>query len=296
MAATIDAADLTMSHDYQDTVALLQEEIARLEEEIRLRDEAIDTPAPAPDRGAAGLVADRRIDELTAALAERDATITLLWEEVQRFEEAEVARRAEWDQLHRWVEEVERRVEGGGAGADFHEELDAERRRLEAERQEVEAERRGWEARRRALESEVADLRARLAAGGRGPAGPADARIEDLSRRLAEAESAAAEVEAVRNQLRSARAEAEGLMRELHRAEDDRERHRREHEAELAALRSQAARVASRPATADPSPDDRLRALRDHLREIHDREEQERQNKQLASRLSRLWRRTGPGR
>ena len=44
----------------------------------------------------------------------------------------------------------------------------------------------------------------------------------------------------------------------------------------------------------EPSPEDRIRALRAHLNEIHQNEAQERSQRRLSARLSRLWHRSGP--
>src|SRR5690242_12561147 len=107
-----------------DTIALLQEEIARLEDELRMRDDAAAAerlaarPAPGPgvpDQVAAEAM--RRSDSQAAELADREETIALLLEHLRLAEEAEAASRAEWEQLNVWVQEVERRVaERGDAG------------------------------------------------------------------------------------------------------------------------------------------------------------------------------------
>ena len=44
----------------------------------------------------------------------------------------------------------------------------------------------------------------------------------------------------------------------------------------------------------EPSPEDRIRALRAHLNEIHQSEQHERSQRRLSARLSRLWNRSGP--
>src|SRR5437764_7433668 len=118
--------------DDTGTLTLLQEEIARLEDEIRLRDEAMASHEPAGPASENHEDADRKVAELTAELASHDETIELLWDQVRSFEEAEEAGRAEWEHLHRWVEELERRVEGRAdpdPAADLGEELESERRR-----------------------------------------------------------------------------------------------------------------------------------------------------------------------
>src|SRR5579883_1068325 len=100
------------SSDYQDTIALLQEEIARLEDEIRLRDEARAESPYAPINGTPEESREMaRVAELTAEIAHRDETINWLFEQCRLLEEAEAASRAEFEQLDRWMSEVEQRVE-----------------------------------------------------------------------------------------------------------------------------------------------------------------------------------------
>src|SRR6185437_2798615 len=99
-------------------------------------------------------------DDLTAELAGRDEAVNLLLEQTRLFEEAAVAQRAEWEQLSRWVEEVERRVEGRDDNVDrLRADLDAERARGETLRRAAESDHREWEACRRGLEHEAEHLR-----------------------------------------------------------------------------------------------------------------------------------------
>jgi chromosome segregation ATPase len=310
---------------YQETIALLQEEVARLEAEALARDDRDAAASPADVPAAVGREAEeasRRVDALAAELAARDETIALLLEQVRLAEQAEEAGRAEWEQLHRWVEEVERRVEGfDGHDDDLRRDLEAERRRGDDLSRAADAERRSWDARREALEGEAARLRAALAEVARKPDSADLAMLEALegeNRRLRDerdemmkdaAAVAAAEVESLREQLRQARDELDRGTRELRQAQDDLHRERNEHEAEVAALKAQMARetlrrqegqlkaAASSPsADGAPSVDERIRALRLHLQEIHDREQHERASRTLSARLSRLWRNTSPQR
>src|SRR4051794_13100969 len=176
--------------DYLDTVALLQEEIARLEGELRLRDEATaDSTATTPGNPPGAGEAERRLAELTAEIAHRDETIHLLWEQILRFEEAEAASRAEWDQLHQWLQEVEQRIEGQDQpGRDLQAELDAARREPLIQQQQAEADRRAWEVQRRSLEAELESLRARLAESALAASPDAErTALEEENRRLREA-------------------------------------------------------------------------------------------------------------
>lgn len=276
-----------------ETVALLLDEVARLEAELRARDEAaahvVDPPMPGPEGPGHG-----RLAELTAELAGRDETIAILLEQARLFEEAAAAQRAEWEQLVQWVEEVERRVEGQGAASSG--ELAAERRRHDADRAE-------WEAQSTRMRRELEALRA---APTGGAASVLEAELRQLRARCAALEHDADGLEPLRAAQSAAAREIERLRNELERAQDERTRERREAEAALAASRSELAqaRLVQPPGAAPPThaartdeldPDERIRAFRQHLRELHDREAEQRAGRSLSSRLSRLWRHTGPG-
>jgi hypothetical protein len=312
--------------DYQETISLLQEEIVRLENELRIREElAHDEPIrPEADDSEADEAVRRQLDELAAELAARDETIALLVEQSRLFEEASAADRASWEQLNQWVQDLERRVEdqgdrGGEAAAQA---LEAERRRSEADRREAETLKRAWESQRQSLEAETERLRNALAQAVQAAADPSEAAalatLEQENRRLraANAEIArvaatAAEADVLRDRLQQSSDEVESLTRELRRADDDRERQLKERDVLISELRSQLAheslrrqdeqvKAAVASTTIDGSSplaaDERIRALRQHLQQIHEQEEQERARKRLSARLSRLWNRTGPAR
>jgi hypothetical protein len=312
--------------DAIDTITLLQEEITRLEAELRLRDESVfgsgAEPAPDLEGFATSEESLRQIEHLNAELIGREETIGLLLEHTRLLEEAEATSRAEWEQLRQWVEEVERRVEQrGGTDQELHAELESERQRAESLRQSAEADRRLGEAQRLALEKEVAQLRTTLSQMTARSDSDSDShsaavaalelenqQLRDARQEWARSSAAAAEVEPLRKLLLETTKDRDDLRRELQRLQDDRERERNEQEAELGALRSQlalksikrheeqvesAALPASKP-NVRLEADERIRAFRQHLREIHDDEEQQRMKRGLAARLSRLWRHTGP--
>jgi hypothetical protein len=119
---------------------------------------------------------------------------------------------------------------------------------------------------------------------------------------------------ATRVQLAAARSQAEEAQAKARSLEDNLERQRIEHEAALAALRSQLARETlqrheeaplvgeAKPKEGETKPQDltpisaeeRMSAFRQHLQEVHQREIDENSQKRLSARLSRLWNRTGP--
>src|SRR5579864_5271363 len=313
--------DLGHETDYQDTVALLQEEIAHLEEEIRVRDEArADRPAeaaqpsyPAPDPAVAG-----RIEELTGELARREETIALLLDELGMVDEAAAAGRAEWEQLNLWVEEVEQRVESRTKDeSNLQQELVAERRKAELKGRTLENEQRAWDSQRRVLEGEVERLRDKLSTVAKQSDSNADlalAALEGENKRLrrtcdelSRTAAAAAEVGRLRELLDTVRSKLDDAETRVRGLEDDIVRERKEHEAALATLRSQTARelVPRRDGQGEIVPaaprdlslvtaDERVAAFRQHLQDVHKRELDERASKRLSARLSRLWKHTGP--
>jgi chromosome segregation ATPase len=320
-----DVEDMGTGADYQDTVVLLQDEIARLEEELRLRDEArlelaaVEADPPASEAFVPDPVDANRVAELTAELTRRDETIALLLEEIRLVEEAEAAGRAEWEQLNQWVEQVEQRVDSRDQQeTNLEQVLAEERRKFDSLKQTTETERRASESQRRTLEEEVERLRARLSTVAQKTDSNADlalAALEGENRRLrrmcddlTHKAAAAVEVDVVRAQLSTVMAQIDEAQAKIRSLEDDIERERKEHEVAMAALRSQMAREplqrregqAAEALPAGPrdwsqvTADERMQAFRQHLQEVHQREVDERSKNRLSARLSRLWSRTGP--
>jgi len=302
----------------RDTIVLLQEEIARLEAELRARDESphADPADTAPDGPGRDALAESqgRVAGLLAELAGRDETVEILLEQSRLYEEAAAAQRAEWDQLNGWVEEVERRVDGRDAEAPrLRAELEAERDRAETLRRAGESDRRTWEAQRAGLEREAQLFRNQIAGQRRGAEDREGATLVELAaenRRLHTACEAsgktAAEAGELGRRLAAALSELDQARRDLRHLEDERQRERIEHEAEAVALRSRLAgeailREPGPAAAAEPErpsamdPDERIRAFRQHLKELHENEAARRADRSIASRLSRIWRHTGPG-
>lgn len=328
-------ADTAAETGFEDTIALLQQEIERLENELAtLRDEAAarrDLDAVIPlrrDHDEIEPADDSRLDELHREIAERDAMVVFLLDQVRLMEEAEIAQRAEWEQLNRWVAEVEKRVESRDRDdGTIEAELESTRLEAEAARREAEAARRAWDAQKHALEDEVERLRSHLAkiaadsTGSNRAAEALDSEIHRLRTELAAAIDRAVNAETLREELEAARADLEETRETLGAAHDEIDRMRIAHHAEIASIRSVRAiealatnheeSIAPLADRADPSSDsvdernrtlahnmtsvdERIRAFRQHLREVHDQEASERKNRGLSARLSRLWSRSGP--
>ncbi len=273
--------------------------------------------------------AQAEVERLTRELANREETVALLFDQLGLLEESNAASRAEWEQLTGWVAELEQRVEGQDEDAvrRLQARLGDEQRETAELRTKSEQQHRGWEVQRQVYEAKLARLQAGLAqtqaahaaAGAddgqahpraRPDAGVVEALQEENLRLRARQEiverTAANNTDAQNSRLGKLQDERDELLRDLDQVKDERRREGLEHEAALAELRtrlSQASLVepqASRPTQptkehiGELEPDLRIRALRQHLLEIHQRDEDVRRKRSLTTRLSRLWSRTSP--
>jgi hypothetical protein len=331
----VDGAEHSL-HEYLETIALLQQEVTRLEHELESRGErswGTDSAGLAwaeeeMEPSHADAPAQRELERLNSELAAREETVALLLDQLSLVDEAKAAHEAEWEQLTKWVAELEQRVEGQDEHAlhAMHARLADQERQAKELQAQAEQERRGWEIERRAIESEAARLRRELAqaeanarsTGNEGQPDPGSGAgaetldaLEEENGRLralqAIAEQSAAEnADALRARLGQVEDERDQIQRQLERFQDDTKREKLEFEATIAELRtrlSRASLVQAEPAHPPKGHDDhlralepdlRVRALRQHLLEIHQREEEGRKQRTLSTRLSRLWSRTSP--
>ncbi|MGD0040307.1 MAG: hypothetical protein ABSE84_07825, partial [Isosphaeraceae bacterium] len=260
MDGTSDPGCVQTDTDYLETIALLQDEIARLEEEL-LAHEEIGPSSAHTDRSRADpgdpdeLPNRQELDRLGAELAARDETINLLLDQLRLVEEAESASRVEWEQLTQWVAEVEQRIERqDGAGTEkLALELDAHRKQAEECRLQLDLERTAWIDQRRGLENEIHRLQSLLARAAQEVAAPSDtaalAILESENQRLRQLchdhdETIKSEAQSRREAMEMARRELEEVRREHDLVQDERDRERREYEIAVASLRSQASRAA----------------------------------------------------
>lgn len=274
----------TVDSVYDDTITLLQEEITRLEGELRLREEASTTPKDRLEDTAQSDAFRIRIEKLTADLGERDTLITLLWDEINGLEQSRAADRAEWEQLAECLDSIERQVaEGSSVSA-------LETQRATEFQERLNAERREWSEQKSKLEGEIFVLRKRLeesATDSSDCSEPHRAYVEE-GRRLAALE-AAREREELEDRLRDAEDRIRALHGELERARTALEQMRLQHASELVAIRAERSSARMQGPSVEATPDERIRALREHLKEIHARENSERRQRQASNRLSRLW-------
>ena len=325
MDGTSDPGCVQTDADYLETIALLQDEIARLEEELLAHEEigpsSAHTDRSRADAGDPDELPNRQeLDRLGAELAARDETINLLLDQLRLVEEAESASRVEWEQLTQWVAEVEQRIERqDGAGTEkLALELDAHRKQAEECRLQLDLERTAWNDQRRGLENEIHRLQSLLARAAQEGAATSDhaalAILESENQRLQQLcrdhdETIKSEARSRREAMEMARRDIEEVRRERDLVKDERDRERREYEIAVASLRSQVPRAAltarenKGPATGSDASSDvpsaleadiRIREFRQHLKEIHCHEAEARNRNRLGARLSRLWARTGP--
>lgn len=284
----LEVQDHAIDGAYEDSIALLQDEIARLEEELRLRDERL-ASAPSATDSAPDAALEQRVATLLAEVRERDDIISLLEEQILALEEARHADHAEWDLLSQWVDAFEDRFKLGEGSADMAE--------LAAARREHEAREEGWKSRVAAYEREIENLRARLAEAGasvpdqlaRERLRALEAENEKLAREHRELAAGTAELGPLQESLDQARQRIEA-------AEAERDQAREALQVERARRLAAQSRGQPEPAPttdrATLTPNERLRALRQHLNEIQQREEEERRQRTLSARLARLWNRS----
>ncbi|MEW4569353.1 hypothetical protein AB1L88_15925 [Tautonia sp. JC769] len=289
---SLDPQDQAHGDAYLDTVALLQEEIERLEAELRAATEASASQAPAPSDAHLDSEANRRVEELTHLLDERDEMIALLWDHLSAVEETQAARSAEWEQLHHWVEQLEHRL---GESDRLRAEPGPNGQMIGTLQGELDAHRQRWDREREQLEAELARVRHRLETESNSAGDSAlgelqqeNHRLRDECRRLSACET---EAERLQDRVTILQAQLDSTREELHECRNALQGERLRHQAEIAELRS--GRAAPIVSASDLTPSERVRALREHLSEVHAREEEERKERQLSNRIARLLGRVG---
>jgi hypothetical protein len=272
------------------------------------------------------------VEWFKAELVSREETIRLLLDELSLLEEAQAATRAEWEQLAEWVSELEHRVAGqdGNALYELENRLAAQQQKADALQLKSEQDRRAWEAQGQLYQNEIARLQTALCQvatssetprshDGRDTQGPSpdtnvvealtaeNLRLRAAWQELVERVSAADRSESLEAKLAGTLNEQQQLRRRLEQIEDERNRERLEHAAKVGELQARLSE-ASLIRPEGPPPETRrpegisteldvelrFRALRQNLLEIDQRAKEERRQKHLITRLSRLWSRTGP--
>ena len=266
-------AEGSPQHDpFQDEmVELLKAEVIDLQNSLAaLQDE----PTPVADAEAAESVSQEeaerlvaRLEELLAELQERDEQVATLTELLEATENSQDAEQAERSQINDWLSEIENRFS----------------------QKEVE-----WESQKNQLQQQLEQAVAE----------------RDHAERLSEADSADARLQATQEVLAGLRDTAEKLQQQLQESQTEVARLKqesqsrggelsREERIQMAEEKAEIARQrqeleAARHLTRTRESNDsalKLKALREHLNEIHEKEQKEQEERRLSSRLSRLWKR-----
>ena len=208
-----------------------------------------------------------RLEQLLQELQQRDEQIATLTELLENAEAANRAEREERSQIDSWLHDIERRF------CDREHEWLEQRTKLQSEMEAIAAERDRAEA---ALNANSSNIKLEAAQN-----------VVTSLRDTAESQ---------RQKLQNAEQTIAKLQRELESAKHARPREER---MQLAEERSEIARLrqeleAERQRKQKPAVNDenlKFQALRQHLNEIHQQEQQEREERKLSSRIARLWHR-----
>jgi hypothetical protein len=283
----------------QETIDLLKSEVALLQSEVAEQDarllELADAPQPSGSVDAGdvspGPSVEPRLQRLLAELERSDQRVRALEELLQAADEARLAGEEERQQLDVWVQEIERRIVQ--REQEWRADADAARRQV----RELTAQRDRLHARLQAQAEHAVDSCQQISTPGdqtqliqvQAANAELQAQLDDAQRRNAEFERRVAELQrdgpadGVQQQIdETLRAERLELAKE--RAEVSRQR------VELAERLRDAQCDQGRGERISPA-DQRFRAFREHLKQIHEQERSERTGPTLTERLAQLWRR-----
>ncbi len=297
--ASIKEANDSPYEDFDESESeILRAEIEHLQAELSQRESEIEEllardHAAAPQTDTLGesdtarLVT--RLEQLLDELQHSDERVRSLENLLQISEEATVAEHAEREQLSGWVSEIESRV------ADREQQWRSSQERLEESLRE--ATRRYERAEgnvRRVAESNVQELQRDL----QNQIMELNDRNTKLNDELSAVKSEHAALAELISQTGMSRSDIEAL--------NVRQSEMRQHEiqlaqdralvarqrAEIASLREELDKANSGPAVVSmDNPDQRIRQFRAHLREIHESELEEKRQRSLGGRISRLFKR-----
>jgi hypothetical protein len=269
----------------RETVALLQAEIEDLRAALAQRDADQMVEVESAERANDPTIEDQpddvlqRMQELIDEANRSDERVALLEEMLLAAEDTNRSEREERSQLEAWVRDIEKKV------GDREEEHAAELEALKARLQES------------AEQQQRLQKQLRKAASG----GDADATkqydqiLESLQQKNRDLEEGLAEAKKQCLTLEKRLESAQGGADELLRAE--RAKLAKEQAAvsrlryELSSKLSQIEQMPQSDNRADQETGQRIRALREHLREIHQQEKEEVKESTLTTRLAKLWKR-----
>lgn len=263
----------------EEMIELLRSEVTQLQTELSERDALLRSHTDASSGQANDLVVSeeetqklcQRLEELLAELDQKDNEVSVLQQHLQCAEDANAAEQNERRQLEDWVSEIEERITS---------------REREWEEKISEMQMRLTKARTERREAETA-------AG----AASNDTRIEALQRVVSDLRD---EKDVLTQQLDEQQGTVRRLESQVEIAEEEAARQESvemcQERADIARQRFELERMKQEmdEQKAVEGSDLRIRALRDHLKEVQATEEEERREAfetSLAGRISRLWRR-----
>lgn len=267
-------------HDTHDLLAVLQSEVEFLRSELAQREADLQAAHSCPTAGEPTADSDQLLERMQQLIDEAnrsDERVALLEEMLHCAEDANRAEQEERQHLEAWVGDIEQRVT---AREEEHAaELQLIRRRLAESQQEQ------------------GRLQQRLSAAA--GAGPAALQFEETVQRLQ------ASNQELQSELDEARKQNQTLQHRIEQIGAEQEQALREERANLAQEQAKISRlryeltaklsaVEELPKPehqADQEASQRIRALREHLREIHEQEKLAEREAPLTHKLARLWQR-----
>lgn len=260
----------------EEMLELLRAEILDLQNALADRDQSSDVRSTSTDKNAdtdnilSKSDAEKlveRLEQLLQELQQRDDQIATLTELLEIAEAANRAEREERSQIDSWLRDLERRC------SDREHEWLSQRTKLESEMAAIAADRDRAEAALNANSSNV--------------------KLEAAQNVLTNLRDAA---EAQRQKLQNAEQTIAQLQRELESAKHVQPREERmqlaEERSEIARLRQELEAERQRKQNPVATNENlKFQALRQHLNEIHEQEQKQREERKLSSRIARLWQR-----
>ena len=270
----------------RETVALLQAEIEDLRAALAQRDADHGNEHDGIDETFESSTIDEsdevllRMQELIEEANRSDEQVALLEEMLHAAEDANRSEREERNQLEAWVRDIEQRI--GTREEEHAAEIDSFKHRLqESSDQQIRLQK---------------QLRQVAASGGASANKQYEEILENLQGKNRELEESVASLQKQRLSLEKRIAAFENGQGEELRGERAK---LAQEQAKISRLRyelsAKLAEIEQMPKAgnnADQETGQRIRALREHLREIHEQEKQEVKETTLATRLSKLWKRT----
>lgn len=271
--ATSVRSSATEEDPYQaEMIQLLQAEVLDLQAALAENEQAADSDArvyePAdclPTDEAEGLVT--RLEELLAELDERDHQVATLTELLNSAEETSRAEKEEREQIDNWLSELEQRF------GSREQEWQAEREQLQQALADMTAERNRAEL---AVNADTSNTK--LEACQQIMAGLREA-AEEQREKLRESEDTIADLRKRLESVRYSQTREEQMLLAEEKAEIARQKQ------ELETARQRATEIRQNDATL------KMQAFRQHLNEIHEQEQREKEERKLSNRIARLWRR-----